>query len=470
MSEKVSFLIGAGFSAPFGVPTMGPFYSDFVEEAKSRYPTLTTSLDRAINKAGSEPDLENLLSVLNAASEVGAGLPEDLLNDAIRDWATGAGTLRGHLLSYIVERCESFDRARAVEACAPFAQGLGGSGAAIFSTNYDRVIEHACQVAGVELSDGFQRGLGNQASPWRADFDGGLVLAKLHGSVTWYVDPSEKEGYLRLDRGYALPGPEFHLSRGGKDLTPLMIIPTLEKEVLRAPYAHLAHLFSDRLSRTALLVVMGSSLRDEHLVTSIRFRGSKLVVLVVGLNAAGAAGRLEGVNHTVALEASAENFLRNCTPQLLGLVRSADGDLSADELARATEEFAGEQRRVLSEVGDLDEEQGRSLADLRDGEPPLALRALSRLRGRANRVLVDATVALLDSPNAEVRCAAAGNLGTVASTDAVEPLKRAALDDPSDLVRIESGLALNEIGTKEARSALSEYLERHADDRLEQLI
>ena len=295
------------------------------------------------------------------------------------------------------------------------------------------------------------------------------MLAKLHGSVTWYVDPSEKEGYLRLDRGYALPGPEFHLSRGGKDLTPLMIIPTLEKEVLRAPYAHLAHLFSDRLSRTALLVVMGSSLRDEHLVSS-RFRGGKLVVLVVGLNAAGAAGRLEGVNHTVALEASAENFLRNCTPQLLGLVQSADEDLSADELARATEEFAGEQRRVLSEIGGLDEEQRRSLTDLRDGELPLALRALSRLRGRSNRVLVDATVDLLGSSNADVRCAAAGNLGTVTSTDAVEPLKRAALDDPSELVRIESGLALNEIGTEEARSALSEYLERHADDRLEQLI
>ena len=89
---------------------------------------------------------------------------------------------------------------------------------------------------------------------------------------------------------------------------------------------------------------------------------------------------------------------------------------------------------MRSEIGGLDEEQRRSIADLRDGEPPLALRALTRLRSKANRVLVDATVALLDSPNAEVRCAAAGNLGTVDSTDAAGPLERAALDDPSELV------------------------------------
>ena len=125
---------------------------------------------------------------------------------------------------------------------------------------------------------------------------------------------------------------------------------------------------------------------------------------------------------------------------------------------------------MRSEIGGLDEDQRRSIADLRDGEPPLALRALTRLRSKANRVLVDATVALLDSPDADVRCAAAGNLGTVASTSAVESLKRAALGDTSDLVRIEAGLALNEIGTEEARSALSEYLKRHAGDRLEQLI
>ncbi len=469
MSEKVSFLVGAGFSAPFGIPTMSPFYSDFVAEAQVRYPSLSSSLSRAIRKAGDEPDLESLLSVLNAALGVESGLPEGLISDEILGWVSDAGTLRSHLLSYIVERCESFDRARAAEVCAPLLRGLDGSRAAIFSTNYDRVVEHACTSAGIELSDGFERGLGQAASPWRANFDGGLLFAKLHGSVTWYEDRSQKEGYLRLDRGYALPGPDFHLSRDGTDLTPLMIIPTLEKEVLKNPYSHLAHLFSARLSRTALLVVMGSSLRDDHLVTAIRFHAPGLVVLVVGKGADEAANRLEG-NRTIALEALAEDFLNNCTPQLLQLVQSADQELPPEELEKLSEEFAGEQRRILSEVGTLDEKDRRDLAGLRSEEPATVLPALSRLRGKASPTLIDATVALLASPDADVRCAAAGNLGTVASTAAVEPLKRLTLNDTIGLARIEAGLALNEIGTPEARAALTEYQKRHPEDRLDQLI
>lgn len=120
---------------------MAPFYSEFVAEARSRYPALVSSLDRAVAKAGAEPDLESLLSVLNNASNLQAGLPEDLLDEGIRAWAAEAETLRSHLLSYIVERCESFDRSRAAEACAPLVGGLGDSGTAIFSTNYDRGIE-----------------------------------------------------------------------------------------------------------------------------------------------------------------------------------------------------------------------------------------------------------------------------------------------------------------------------------------
>jgi hypothetical protein len=38
------------------------------------------------------------------------------------------------------------------------------------------------------------------------------------------------------------------------------------------------------------------------------------------------------------------------------------------------------------------------------------------------------------------------------------------------LVRIEAGLALNEIGTPEARAGLEEYQERQPDDRLNQLL
>jgi hypothetical protein len=76
-------------------------------------------------------------------------------------------------------------------------------------------------VSGVRLADGFARSTSEVVSPWKRGLRlSGLTFAKLHGSVTWYRDehPSSPV-YLRLDRGYPLPEPDFHLSRGGADAT-----------------------------------------------------------------------------------------------------------------------------------------------------------------------------------------------------------------------------------------------------------
>ncbi len=469
MSGKVAFLVGAGFSYPYGVPTMRPFFSDFVAEAKIRYPSLIPTLDKALDKIEKEPDLESLLSVLNGASDSISGLPEELVTDEIRRWASEAVTLRSYLLSYIVERCEAFDRQKAFQQCSPLLKGLATTGVTVFSTNYDRVVEHVCRSAGIELSDGFERTPDQAPSPWRRDFGGGLALAKLHGSVSWYEDSAGEGTYLRLDRGYPLPGPDFQLSRGGNDLSPLMIVPTLEKQVLKDPYAYLSNLFSDRLVNTSLLVVMGSSLRDEHLASAIRFRADKLVVIVIGKGAADAAARL-APNRTVDLEASSEDFLLNCTQDLLRLVEHANVGHPVDELEEAVEQFAGEQRRLLAEIGDLDEAERRDLSDMRSGDPLAVLRALSNLRGKANETIIDATLGLLDSSEADTRCAAAGNLGEVASKKAVEPLALTALNDSSELVRIESALALNQIGTPEANAAFAEYRSQRQEDGVDQLL
>lgn len=469
MTGKVAFLVGAGFSYPYGVPTMRPFFSDFVAEAKIRYPSLISALDNALHKIEEEPDLESLLSVLNGASDSVSGLPEDLVTDEIRRWASEAVTLRSYLLSYIVERCEAFDRQKALQQCSPLLEGLAATGATIFSTNYDRVVEHVCRSAGVGLSDGFERTPDQAPSPWRRDFGGGLALAKLHGSVSWYEDSAGERTYLRLDRGYPLPGPDFQLSRGGNDLSPLMIVPTLEKQVLKDPYAHLSNLFSHRLASTSLLVVMGSSLRDEHIASAIRFRADELVVIVIGKGAADAAARL-APNRTVVLEASSEDFLLNCTQDLLRLVEQANAGPPIDELEEVVEQFAGEQRRLLTEIGDLDEAERRNLGEMRSGEPLTALRALSNLRGKANETIIDATLGLLGSSEDDIRCAAAGNLGVVASKRAVEPLAQRALQDNSELVRIESALALNQIGTLEANAAFTEYRSQRQEDGVDQLL
>ena len=91
-------------------------------------------------------------------------------------------------------------------------------------------------------------------APWNSVFDSKISFYKLHGSVSYYVDRNEEHNpsFLRLDRGYPLPGPDFRLSRDGHELEPLMVLPTLEKDALGDPYAHLNHLFAQTMSDTCI--------------------------------------------------------------------------------------------------------------------------------------------------------------------------------------------------------------------------
>ena len=118
---------------------------------------------------------------------------------------------------------------------------------------------------------------GSVAAPWSGEFNGKLHLYKLHGSVTYYGDREARDGrrYFRLDRGYALPSPDFRLTREGNTLEPLMVLPTLEKETLDDPYGQLNHRFAEMMSGSRVVVAMGTSLRDNDLVSAINYNARK---------------------------------------------------------------------------------------------------------------------------------------------------------------------------------------------------
>jgi hypothetical protein len=86
---------------------------------------------------------------------------------------------------------------------------LADSRAVVITTNYDRIVEYVAESLGVGLSDGFETIRGQVASTWTGQFDVGLDLLKLHGSVTWYGVRASETEFVRLDRGYPLPGPDF---------------------------------------------------------------------------------------------------------------------------------------------------------------------------------------------------------------------------------------------------------------------
>lgn len=462
LRESVVFLLGAGFSAPLGVPTMQPFFQDFLAFSRKRYPELQSTLDELLMNLGEDADLEALLATLNSAVEVeNAALPPNFDKSQLEGWIEDAKAIRAHLLAYIVERCEQFDRRGAEQSCGPFFTSIS-DGAIVFTTNYDRVSEYVCDTLELPWTDGFESG--KVVSPWTGEFNSPLALAKLHGSVTWYTDSTGPTEYLRLDRGYPLPGPDFRLSRRGSALDPLMIIPTLEKQTLGPPYNQLQNFFADSLSKAKLLVVIGSSLRDDHLVGAVEFRRESLTVLLVGRQSRDTARRLQNVV-AVPLEADSEAFLRFGLDPFSTLRQSVAELQEKDAVDIAVREFAAREEARIEEAVGLPPDVQKALADLRENKPAEALEALEVIRGSNHPTVTAALTALLSSSlSADVRLAAAGCLGVARSSEAVPQLRTAAISDSAAAVRLEAALALAAIGTAEALAALEERKSARADD------
>ena len=223
MNKSISFLIGAGFSAPFNIPTMKPFLTSFEKFAELKYPNLKEALDNHLQKLEAERDIEDLLSNLGKAEGLPLAMPSPSDMDAsLIKWSNDSRFIKAYLVSYIIERCEQFDRERAIDEIVPFFELLDKSDkfseVHLFTTNYDRILEYVAEYANIEMDDGFGDSKTDLVAPWTRKYKSKLRLYKLHGSVTYYVDRKSgaSDEFLRLDRGYPIPDPDFRLSRSGK--------------------------------------------------------------------------------------------------------------------------------------------------------------------------------------------------------------------------------------------------------------
>ena len=462
MSGTVSFLLGAGFSAPFKVPTMRPFLESFRNFALRKYPRLETALKNHLAKLESDGDIESLLSSLSKAEELDSALPSfDHMNSELKQWADDSRSIKAHLVSYIIERCEQFDREQAEEEIVPLLNRLNHSKTLsevhFFTTNYDRIMEYVTEYADIALDDGFGESKNDSVAPWTREFKNKFRLYKLHGSVTYYVDrqsaPSNE--FLRLDRGYPLPDPDFRLSRQGRALEPLMVLPALEKEAMDDPYGYLTHIFTETLSKGGLLVTMGTSLRDVHLVSAMNYSSEKIVVLVIDTDPEAAIRRIPELR-SVGLKANSSEFL---TVSYEPLAELAERCAALSCTAKITEElhrFSAEQGELIRARRAMTDEQ-KDLVDVLRGPDNYIekIEAMRNLQGLSHAEVIEAISALLiREPSSEVRKAAAGYLGLSKSPKAVEGLANVATHDASPDVRLESYLALREIGDADARRAL----------------
>lgn len=460
---SVSFVLGAGFSAPFNVPTMRPFLTEFRNFASRKYPNLENVLNKHFAKLENESDIEDLLSSLNKAEDLVSAMPPPChMTPELSQWASDSRFLKSHLVSYIIERCEQFNRKRAEKEIAPLLNHLNNSRTLsevhFFTTNYDRIMEYVAEYADIVLDDGFGNSQADLVAPWTRDFKNKCRLYKLHGSVTYYVDHqhSAAKKILRLDRGYPLPGPDFRLSLKGRELEPLMVLPTLEKDALDDPYSYLMHTFTATLSRGGLVVTMGTSLRDKHLVSAMNFSSMKIVVLVIDPDPESAIQRLPADVTSVALTADTSECLSVLSEPLVQLAERCASISDKSELSEEVYRFASEQDEMLRKWRAMTDEQREQINVLKGtGNDMDKIEAIHRLHGLSNIGVVEAVSALLTSEqSSEIRKAAAGCLGLSRNSDAVEVLANVATQDKSPDVRLESYLALCEIGDIEATEAL----------------
>jgi len=150
----------------------------------------------------------------------------------------------------------------------------------VFTTNYDRLIEHGSDLAGLRLIDRFVGALTPMFRSSRVDVDvhynppgirgeprfmeGVIRLTKLHGSLDWHYDPTQRT-IRRL--GIPFGAPDDHTDIPANPIDTVMIYPNPAKDVETTafPYAELFRDFAAALCRpNAVVVTYGYGFGDDH--------------------------------------------------------------------------------------------------------------------------------------------------------------------------------------------------------------
>lgn len=286
--KDIVFFFGAGASAPFGIPTMKQFVTEFerlVEEGtkseRVMYANIKENLERRLNR---QVDLEAIFTVIDG---IVAFSPEKLgllstylageIKEVMEDERETGRSLRTKFQNFVRERCvipqESFDRIGAVyhDFFNRFALELREAGVStngdyawhdsweIFTTNYDTCLEYYWRVkAGAGIDTGFEFDTARNVSTLRSEKflrNIGKQLVKLHGSVNWLIE--ERTGDVieeEMTSGHSYLGRKF--------VGEMMIYPIAEKELYLDPYISMLLRLNRELQQKSTWIVVGYSFND----------------------------------------------------------------------------------------------------------------------------------------------------------------------------------------------------------------
>jgi hypothetical protein len=290
-SEHLSLLVGSGLPLAVGALVDAPTVDMSMPPGPKRYAKYVEAFAKAI-AAKSERGAPNIqdhiravvtlaggLSVLSPprGQEMYAYLGEVMANFVARVLASEAG---------IVSALES-DSAPGLEArmilesfLLTFASRAGSrERLSIFTTNYDRLIETGCDLAGLRALDRFVGSVHPVFRSSRLDIDlhynppgirgepryleGVVKLTKLHGSIDWRAS-----GRTIRRHAFAAGAKNAEATLLPEEGSTVMVYPNPAKdwETLNYPYAELFRDFSATLCRpNSALITYGYGFGDDHI-------------------------------------------------------------------------------------------------------------------------------------------------------------------------------------------------------------
>ena len=296
-AHDIVFFIGAGASAPFGIPTMKQFVSDFEkyldqkDESKERtlYNNIKGILETKLNR---DIDLEDVFTVIQGIKDltldklgvlsVYVYSPSQMpaIPHYGRETIETCASLEKKFQNFVREKCQISDQ-KSFNAIAEIYKDFFNRLATesriidgtcvqsqkhhycpnwtIFTTNYDMCLEsywrnHVRPQRG--LNTGFR--LDESGSRWILDpetlFSYGRVrLLKLHGSISWLIG---EDGIVTEEQtlGSSLIGSRY--------VGQMMIYPVQQKELYLEPFVSMFRILNSELRSKPIWIVIGYSFND----------------------------------------------------------------------------------------------------------------------------------------------------------------------------------------------------------------
>ena len=310
-AEHLNLLLGSGLttavSAAAGAvaPTMGAvklgttFDAEIEDHAKR---------GAALMHRGA-PNIEDLfrsaLTVLDGLLITDATKAQKMravLDQRIREFLQSVLAAEGQLIA-----AESTARARAEALLQSFLLSFASRAASrdrlhVFTTNYDRFVEHGCDLAGLRIVDRFVGALSPVFRSSRIEVDmhynppgirgeprfmeGVVRLTKLHGSIDWKYD-ADVAAIRRL--GIPFGAASNHTDMPDRPIDTVMVYPNAAKDVETTSYPY-AELFRDMAAAlcrpNAVVVTYGYGFGDDHvnrvLLDMLAIPSTHLVAITYG--------------------------------------------------------------------------------------------------------------------------------------------------------------------------------------------